>query len=799
MSIIAHSADDTAAVAHQFPASISQRRIVASTAHAHTLLLRCDGQLDCSLLERSCRSIIERNEILRTVIEEAEAGLVQLVLSADPRAVAVVDLSGLKEQVRRRSADAVIARFLSDSVSGLLFKVLIVRESADRHLCAIWAHPLIADEFTLARFLEELNEVYCTGVAGDRIEVRDADLQFADFSIWQSAAYPDASEVEGLEDLARKFSDCTVVSHNGEEGIASVGSTLSPRLVERLHKATTRDKAEGWMFFQAALAAVQCELTDREQLLLGVVDNGRQDPSLNRVLGPISTTRLLCWKSGTDQTFSTALLRLREEWDAAQAQQKMPYESLRKKLLRSDIAAQQTFVDIVYVHEPALRRQLFMLERQSDIDQNCPPHPDARITLRVREVDSSIELSLASSNVREQELQNILDSMLSTLETSLPAISDEVDPQSKDPFAIPPSPASHRQPDIQMDEIIQKLIPLWSSIFAVPSVRDDDDFFDLGGHSLLAVRLATRVEETFHVEIPLHWILEYSTIAQFAKQLGLLLKSQVEQSAHTLVPLQVGGSLPPLYWVPGGRAVSVMALREVSLLMGSSRSVYGIESKLPQPGESFLSVEERARLYVDLIRKHQPEGPYLLAGFCMGGMVALEIAQQLTGAGHRVEFLGMVQASVPGFPDTPRKRRKMYSQRRNYMMRTTAEFIWTRLFGPKLGYSRERRQDVLDRIANLMMGWVSTSSQLPEETQSENNNIMRAYRPSRYPGKVHIYLAKDCYETVGMSPELDPRQRWSALADGGSATFIVPGNHSTILVQPHARNLAEAIASNLPV
>jgi thioesterase domain-containing protein len=238
-----------------------------------------------------------------------------------------------------------------------------------------------------------------------------------------------------------------------------------------------------------------------------------------------------------------------------------------------------------------------------------------------------------------------------------------------------------------------------------------------------------------------------------------------------------------------------LAFREVSLLLGPDHPVYGLESQLPEEGAEFATVTERAKHYIKLVRSRQPRGPYNLAGFCLGGMVAFEMAQQLTEQGSQVALLALVQANTPGFPASRFAQWKLRTQRRLFFLKVFAQFGWMRICPAFMTLPRQHRQRILDRLSKLLLGWIATSSELPDETQNANVKAMRAYRPRPYTGNVHLFLAEDCYESVGVSAALDPRRGWQGLVTGQSKVHLISGDHHSMLSGEHAHAFAEKLKS----
>jgi thioesterase domain-containing protein len=181
----------------------------------------------------------------------------------------------------------------------------------------------------------------------------------------------------------------------------------------------------------------------------------------------------------------------------------------------------------------------------------------------------------------------------------------------------------------------------------------------------------------------------------------------------------------------------------------------------------------------------------------MGGMVAFEMAQQLISQGEKVALLALLQASMPGFPASRFQRFRLSSQHQWFLCKTLLKFLATRYASRIVGISRERKQQVLDEVSKLILGWHGTSAQLPDETQATNTEIMYAYRPKPYGGNIHIILAEDCYESSGISQSLDPRRAWSGITKGKCVTHVLPGDHHSILVNANASRLAQRMRSLL--
>ena len=79
--------------------------------------------------------------------------------------------------------------------------------------------------------------------------------------------------------------------------------------------------------------------------------------------------------------------------------------------------------------------------------------------------------------------------------------------------------------------------------------------------------------------------------------------------------------------------------------------MFGIRPRsIPGVPIAHTRIEDMARCYIDEVRKKQPHGPYLLGGLCAGGVIAYEMALQLSRAGESVELLAILEAATPQVP-----------------------------------------------------------------------------------------------------------------------------------------------------
>jgi len=189
------------------------------------------------------------------------------------------------------------------------------------------------------------------------------------------------------------------------------------------------------------------------------------------------------------------------------------------------------------------------------------------------------------------------------------------------------------------------LFAIWQSILQRHDFGIHDNFFDIGGHSMLAVTLVQQIAHDLEVDCSLALLFQYPTVAGLGAALH---PGPSDRSDSTVVELLAAGLGTPLFFLSGTHLYRDLA---ANLSVGSR--VYGLlssaEAGLLEHGGQLPDVKELASDYVRTICRLQPQGPYQLAGFSIGGVIAFEVACQLRAKGEQVELLALLDSSAPDF------------------------------------------------------------------------------------------------------------------------------------------------------
>jgi thioesterase domain-containing protein/acyl carrier protein len=320
------------------------------------------------------------------------------------------------------------------------------------------------------------------------------------------------------------------------------------------------------------------------------------------------------------------------------------------------------------------------------------------------------------------------------------------------------------------DEFESKMARLWAQVLGRESVGVRDNFFDLGGHSLLALRLTSRIEKEFRRKLTLTALIQAPTVEEMVR-----LVREEDTAWSPLVALQSAGTKPPFFFVHG-LGGTVMRFHELARHMAPDQpflcfQAQGMDGKLPVLDQ----VDDMAKLYLEHLRKAQPEGPYYLGGYSFGGLVALEVARRLVEADQEIGLLALVDTYFVGQQSNSSLLSRFFS--------LSSE--------QKLAYLKKRatryRRGIKRRIDSLS---------LPHAVKAVREACAAAeqkYRPSTFSVPLTLFRASE-KALRGLS---DAQNGWQRYAAGGLEVHEIDGDHGNILNEPNVRQLAAALRARL--
>jgi thioesterase domain-containing protein len=306
-----------------------------------------------------------------------------------------------------------------------------------------------------------------------------------------------------------------------------------------------------------------------------------------------------------------------------------------------------------------------------------------------------------------------------------------------------------------------------------------DNYFELGGHSIAAVRLMNRIEETFGKNLSIATLLQAPTIEQMA----VILRQESAQAWSCLVPIQTAGSKRPFFCIHGANGTVVRFLA-LSQYLGSDQPFYCLQAQgLDSAHPCHTSIEQMAAHYLEKIRSVQPEGPYFLGGFSLGGSVALQIAQQLVAQGEPESTVVFFDTNFPG------------QQRVDPGIAKVASSAFLEFFRIPANKRCEyllRMVSVPARIYEMLMH-LRTLPPVMKKVRQASLQAEIDYTAQPYGGRVIMFRSDD----KPLSHVGDPREGWEQVVTRGLETYEIKGTHDNILLEPQVRIVAEQLKACL--
>jgi thioesterase domain-containing protein/acyl carrier protein len=336
----------------------------------------------------------------------------------------------------------------------------------------------------------------------------------------------------------------------------------------------------------------------------------------------------------------------------------------------------------------------------------------------------------------------------------------------------------------------QALVAIWEELLGVSPVGVTCDFFALGGHSLLAVSLMARIEQRLGRKLRLSALFRAPTVASLAR---LIREPTAPEAWSPLVAIQPSGRGRPFFCVHP-LVGTTMVFVHLARHLGVDRPFYGLEGQgLLDELAPLASIEAMAARYIAAIRTVEPEGPYLLGGWSLGGVVAIEMARQLRERGQDIALLVVLDTGSPDLVESVMARDGLSA------LVEIATQLGVDLSLDEL-HALSKEQQVEDVYARLVARGV-----LPPEIAKgrlvahiEAHLQASAQHLPRVPCPMTIFRATELTASAGHDgPGPDIVRGWRAHSSHPVEHHDVPGTHMTMVFEPHVRVLSERLRACL--
>ncbi|WP_456441537.1 non-ribosomal peptide synthetase [Psychroserpens sp.] len=329
---------------------------------------------------------------------------------------------------------------------------------------------------------------------------------------------------------------------------------------------------------------------------------------------------------------------------------------------------------------------------------------------------------------------------------------------------------------------------IWQNCLGLEKIDVDSDFFEIGGHSIVGVKVMARLEKETGKRLPLVGLLKHPTIKKFAAYMDSEFFTW-----DSLVPLKPTGTKPPLYIVHGANH-QVLIFDALAQYLDKDQPVFGLQSRgLNGVSTPHDSIEEMAADYISEIVASNPDGPYALAGFSYGGIVAYEMARQLKEQGRKVTILAQFDTYV--FPQYYYKNSIIKKMISAFYLLGKVGFIILNMFSSKKNF--ERRSELLGLQLN---GWklrlkhgkakqYEMQFNVPYKMLKYHNKATGEYTITPQDIVIDLFRATEEVNLVHDHKYLG----WKKMAHKGIRKHMVIGNHVDMFEKPDVKDFADKL------
>ncbi len=815
-------------------------RVVYNTPSGH----RLTGPMDVAAFERAFQEVVNRQPALRTCVapDVNSSGYVQRIVASLEVRLPLVDLSSVPAAERdaelMRRMQAVVDTPM-DLSTAPLFRAVLYKLADEEHAFLFMPHHLVWDGWSFDLLYEELGAIYSAFVDGRPCPLASLAVTYGDYAEWHAEWMQGPEYQAQLNYWKQRYDGAPMAvaprtDKPRQRGMTGEGAAewvrIDAPLTERLRAVARSADVTLNMLMMAVYALMMAEVIGHPFLTLGVPVRGRQMAELEPVMGFFNNLLPVSVAVEWSQGFMPFLRLLKKDLLGVFSHQDVPFERLaleREVASRSQAGLYQALFS--FQDARGRNRQWGGLQQRTILLAQKGATED--LGLWLMEVPNGLEggfiynadlydaRTAAAFRLRYLALLNRLVSEPSATVADLVA-----DPTSATRAAlshlaaVPISNASggsavvtpSRTPRSVHEEAIACV---WAEVLNLDTrqIDLDTDFFDLGGSSLMAMWALNAVEKALAVTLPPSALVTAPTVRQLA---ALVARPTAHESLVRIRPATSHEARPAVFLIHDADGQTLL-YRNLALRLHPGHAVYGLQ---PLAGEGcaivHTRIEDMAAHYVQLIRRAQPQGPYLLGGLCAGGVLAFEVGLQLQAQGESVGMVALIDAAdvaaTVRFGRVANQRLQSFKEVFHKSDAVSAPAFAARSVAAVVGkakrlvtYETKSRLVKLQTARKLRLYQECIEEGRPVPADLGDVTVRQVYNAAALdyaPQGTLLRGAALFRATAGQGTHadrpaveayVDPLLGWQRSVASPITCFDVPGGHSSMLQEPHVAVLAQ--------
>jgi thioesterase domain-containing protein len=738
-------------------------------------ILRLRGSLDRAALEDALGEVVRRHAVLRTTFPEIGGEPVQRIHA--PARFHLDYARASESHVREAVSNKCRTPF--DLANQFALRATLFRLTEQEHILSLESHIMAIDGWSAGLLRSELFAAYTARVSGAPLALppvqAHSGVQYGDFAFWQRRGGDEDALRKLLSDWREELEGAELAltwPRGGPDGGPQAGGPGAQeryRLpAEDFNRLKTTARAQSFPVSAVLLAAFCTMLrraTGRRDLVVALPMFERPRVEFEPLIGLFRNAIVLRFDLAEHTSFRETVLHANAVVRRAQERADLPYEKVIAQLPGARaVAAWFNFRNYADAAAPV---PVGLVVEQFPV---AVPEPPGDLEVNATADSEGLRLSFCyrSDRVSQACVQEMAEGLIRILRQ----VSVEFDAPVSEPargtrVGRTPSPARKDPPSPDASACnAASMIRIWEDAMGLDGLTAANDFFGLGGESLQVWQILAGVKRNFGVSVGPGMLLQNPGIAAFAAAVA---QSSGRSDPGCVIALQPAGLRPPLFWLNPHSAVHGVAER-----LGQDRPFLG----LYYPAGEFTPpyrMEALAAPLAEQIRRVQEQGPYFLAGWCISGVVAFEVARQLRAQGQEVAFVALFDSFNHGY--------------RPVRHRALMEKIGFHLSTLRRMSLKDSRSYLRERAAGIRRRRLSTT-QPPSDIKQAVDIAGRKYEPELCPGRVLLFVPER--RLLRAYPDT---QGWDKVAPN-LELHVVPGDHVAMFLAPNVDVLASKLSAS---
>ena len=815
--------------AARVPASYNQEslwfidKLNGSVPYHIPTVVRISGKVDDTLIHQALKIIMDRHEVLRTVITNENGNPMQSVRDSSDWSLSVVSGENFKndqEKLQKYISDTTHVPF--DLANDYMLRATLIHLEPQDHLLVLVLHHIASDGWSISVLLKELTMLLQGYENGEYPILPPLPLQYGDFSLWQRKKLQGQFLTAQMKYWKEKLTGLQYLQLPLDYPRPEVQSTrgtiktfeIEGNLRDQLLRTGQRHEATLFMVLMAAFKVMLYRYSSQQDICVGTVTAGRQRQETEKLVGYfINPLPIRSWLD-IEASFQEVLKEVKANSLEAFENQELPFDQIVVGSGTTRDLGRNPLFQVMFILQNLPQALPFNLEHVQFTEERIyQASSKFDLTFIVSDQKSRLEgtVEYCTDLFKDTTIDQMIKVYLSFLGDMVSNSSEKIKYLAAIPHGeqhkpqqattLPKLNITHREnplgafsPVLGMDgdetatTPNEKLIAeIWGEALGVKNINIHDNFFEKGGHSLTAVQVMTHLEKQLGAKLPLSILFKFPTVHTLARALEN--KSEKLKEWNSLVPIKPEGENDPLYIIHGVGS-NILAFYAIAKNMAPEQPVYGLQPKgLDGKEKPLTSVEAIASHFVDEIIQHNPKGPYCLAGYSFGGIIAYEMAKQLKELNREVKQLIMFDTIAYQSDHRQNQMRKLRNTIRNEIGKRWFDLTLLSRYPKtfkKLKINSLLRN--LSRFKIIKLEREKPTTSIIKDIEDIHKEAARNYVIKPYNGSIHLLKAKIPTYYISDSKYLG----WKGFVE---EIYVrdMEGEHTTMFSPPHDLGFAKVL------